>query len=383
METSLNSGETYFHDLCQSLGFVCIGVDPGLQVRFWNRQAAQQFGKHIADMRGRSVLELIEESDRSGVETSLRRALDQGEPGEQEVRYGEGIDRKTFVMIISPIVSAGGAREGASISMRDISQRKRLSQELARSRRMASLGTMAEGIVDHFNNILGGMLTSIECVLASDSVRELRSTLRVLAESIDRAGRIIRRLANFAESQQEHMEWVDLNSLLRQFEEHLRRMSRSQAVKLDISIEHVEPVMFEKQRVLPVLESVAQNALDAMPEGGTLTVRIRPEAKEVVARLSDTGCGMTDEQMDHLYEPFYTTKGVRGGGPTQNIGLGLAAVHGMVSELGGSIDIESQLGQGTTVTIRFPVDRRPAGEERGVVPSTQGGGPAEARPPSA
>jgi PAS domain S-box-containing protein len=360
-----STDDKYFHQLCDSLGFICIGVGPDLRIRYWNRQAADHFGKSSREISGQSIMDIIESPEREATEQAFRNCLETRTPHDVEIKFrGAAPDPATFVLIISPILNERGDCIGASAAMRDISQRKRMSRELAFSRRMASLGKMAGGVAHHFNNILGGMMTSIDYALPSDSPRELRKTLRLLAQAIGRATRITKQLAAFAESENVLAEGAtDLNSLMDRFLQRLGGQCQQAGVKLVSRIDPVASGPYEIQRLLPVLESLAQNATEAMAGSGTLTVEMRRDANDAVITIGDTGTGISDEAMEHLFEPFFTTKGELGGGCTDNIGLGLAAVHGLVSEMGGTIRIASKLGQGTVVTLRLPL-RRDAGDRQ-------------------
>ncbi|MFQ5424367.1 MAG: nitrogen regulation protein NR(II) [Phycisphaerae bacterium] len=356
MSTTRN--DAFFHRLCENIGFILIGVDPDLRVCFWNDHAARQFNTSAEKAMDRSILDFIHESDRQRAEELLRYAVTQGTAGEMETRYLDATGKRTtLVLIISPIIDSHGERIGASASMRDISARKRLSQELARNRRMAALGGMAQGVAHHFNNILGGMLTSIDYVLSSDSPRELRRTLRLLAQAIGRATRITQQLEAFAKSGHEKAEWAELNELVRRFVERLGPRASREKIKLDTHIETISSGDFEAQRLLPVLDSIAQNGFDAMSPGGTLTVRAEKESDHAVIRISDTGCGIPEDMLDRIFEPFFTTKGELAGGASKNAGLGLAAVHGLVSDVGGTIEVISKVGEGTTVQIRLPLSQ--------------------------
>ena len=352
-----SANDSYFKYLCDSLGFICIGVDSSLQISYWNRQASAHFGMDLATVRGRGVLELLEAPDRPEVEKALRRCVQCREGGDIEVKYQRDSENPvTFVLVLSPIISESGECLGASLAMRDISNRKRLSQELSRSRRMASLGKMAEGVAHHFNNILGGMMTSIDFALPSDSPRELRKTLRLLAQSIGRATRITNQLAAFAERENELQdESATLNALMDRFVTKLGGQCKAAGIELVTRIDHLETGVFEARRLLPVLESLSQNALDAMGDHGKLIVEMVREDDQAVIRIHDTGCGISQESMEHLFEPFFTTKGGLGSGVGENIGLGLAAVHGLVSEMGGQIKMASKVGEGTTVSVRLPL----------------------------
>jgi PAS domain S-box-containing protein len=350
--------DRHFRNLCQDLGFTLIAIDRDLKIRFWNGQAEHQFGNSAAEMMGKCFLDIVHEQQREDVKRLFETTIKTQVAGEMEAKYIEDDGKRTtFVLIVSPIVDEAGRCVGASASMRDISERKRLSRELARSHRMAALGNMAEGVAHHFNNILGGMLTSIDYVLPSDSPRELRRTLRLLAQAIGRATRITKQLEAFAECEHEEIQKAELNLLLTEFIDRIKPQTERAGIQLATEIAEVGSGPFEAQRVMPVLESLAHNAFDSMAAGGTLTIRMQRDAEDAVITIADDGCGIPDDVLDRVFEPFFTTKGELGGGAGANIGLGLAAVHGLVAELGGAIHLSSRVGQGTMVEVRLPLHR--------------------------
>lgn len=356
--TTPRSEDAFFRRLCEHIGFVLIGVDLDLRICSWNEQATRQFGGAAAEMTGRSILGIFHKSERRRAEKLFNSAIRKGIVGEMEIKYDaeDGV-RRTLVVIVSPIVDEAGHRIGASASMRDISERKRLSQELSRSRRMASLGGMAQGVAHHFNNILGGMLTSIDYVLPSDSPRELRRSLRLLAQAIGRATRITQQLEAFAKSEHHTVEFAELNELMQNFVKRARKQAELAKIKLVARIDRVPSKAFEAQRLMPVLESLAQNAFDAMAPEGTLAITMKRDEDDAVITLRDTGCGIPEDVLDRIFEPFFTTKGELAGGSSDNAGLGLAAVHGLVEEMGGTIEVSSKVGEGTNVCVRLPLDR--------------------------
>ena len=352
-----------FREVCDSLGFGLVTVDRDLRVRYWNRPATQHLGFASEDLTGRSVLEVIPEQHRADARRLFESTIETKVSGEMEIKFDqEEGNRITLVVIVSPIVDASGACIGASASLRDISERKRLSKELGKARRLGSLGNMAAGVAHNFNNILGGMLTSIDYVLPSDSPRELRRTLRLLAQEIGRATRITKQLEAFAECEHETPAWAELNTLIRDFVDRLRARAEKDRINLVAELAEVTSVPYEAHRLLPVLESLTHNAFDAMSAGGTLTIRLISEAEWARITVADTGCGIPEDELEHLFEPFFTTKGEFGGGGSDNIGLGLAAVHGLVAEMGGTITLESKVGVGTTAELCLPLRREPREE---------------------
>lgn len=347
--------DQFFTHLCQSLGFIFVAVDCQLKIVFWNQKAGEYFGQTSEQMSGRDFLEILQESERDEARRLFDSCLTQKSSNEMEIHYQLGDEpRRTLVLIASPIIDSADQCIGASASIRDITERRRLSKELAKARRMASLGKMASAITHHFNNILGGMMTSIDYALPSDSARELRQTLRLLGQAIGRATRITKQLSAFAASENQQDEWSDLGPVMERFIQRLKRRTETVGVNLVTRIDAIPSGPFESNRLTSILDSLAQNAIDAMPGGGTLNIEMKYDNGHAAIVLSDTGCGIPEESLDHLFEPFFTTKGELGAEGV-NIGLGLAAVHGLVTEMGGTISITSKVGQGTQIRLRLPL----------------------------
>ncbi len=349
----------FFQHLVERLGFICIAFDADSRVLFANSEALTAYPQLEGFADGHvDFVELLPEVSRRKARELIGQVLETGSMREMEAKYPQDNGTiMTMVVIFSPVLDDDGNCKAISASMRDISERKRMSRELADSRRIAALGRMAAGVAHHFNNILGGMLTSIDYVLTSDSPRELRRTLRLLAQAISRATRITNQLAVFAESENEQTEWAPLNQILDGFLRKIEARARGAGVAVDAKFDNIEGARFESQRLARVLESIAQNAIDALGVGGVLTVQLRDLGEQAEILIADNGCGMPPETLERVFEPFFTTKGELHGGGESNIGLGLAAVHGYVAEMGGTIRISSQVGEGTQVTIRLPLNR--------------------------
>ncbi len=350
--------DAFLRHVCEGLGFICVGLDTSGRIVFGNRAATKWFGENQGGQIGDSFFGLLVSKDRAKAQRLCKEVVGTCEMREMEAKYpGNDEELTTLVVILSPVLSDAGECVGISASMRDISAKKRMSRELGNARRIAALGRMAGGVAHHFNNILGGMLTSIDYVLTSDSPRELRKTLRLMAQAIGRATRITNQLAAFAESENALVEWASLELIVNEFLNRTRTKATLKGIRLVEDVEHVATEPFELQRLMPVLESVAQNSLDAMGSGGELRVGLKLVNDAAVITITDTGCGIPRDVMDRVFEPFFTTKGELGGGSSDNIGLGMAAVHGLVGEMGGTIRLSSQVGSGTQVTICLPIHR--------------------------
>jgi PAS domain S-box-containing protein len=248
-------------------------------------------------------------------------------------------------------------------------QLRRTQEQVIQQERLYALGTMASGIAHDFNNSLTPMLGYTELILnrpemlQSDPGRALE-WLQLIHGGATDAAQVLARLRAFyrvPENAEVHVPVV-LNDLVRQAVELTRPRWRDQSllkgqvihVKTELrGVSSIEGSPFELREVLT---NLIFNAVDAMPNGGTLTLRTRDGAGVVELDVSDTGQGMTEEVKRRCFEPFYTTKGDHGSG------LGLSSVYGIVRRHQGTVTVDSELGEGTTFHLRFPVSGAAFGE---------------------
>ena len=128
-------------------------------------------------------------------------------------------------------------------------------------------------------------------------------------------------------------------------------------IEFHLDLKPIPIIEVDANRMHQVLGNLLSNAEDAMPNGGTITIMTERADKEVLLKFADTGCGIAPELLNMVFEPFFTTKGLMGNSDKANPGLGLSIVHSAVVDMGGAIEVESTLGQGTQFAIRFPTEQ--------------------------
>jgi len=250
-------------------------------------------------------------------------------------------------------------------TVRDLTPQRKLEDQLLQAQKMEAVGQLAGGVAHDFNNLLTVIMSYSSLLLADLGANDaVRSDIQEISDAAERAAALTRQLLAFSRKQVLQMRAVNVNAVVTNVETMLRRLigediSLSTHLDSDVALINADPGQLEQ-----VLINLAVNARDAMPGGGALTITTdnaelsnehgerhlgAAPGKYVMLAVTDTGSGMTRDVQQHLFEPFYTTKG-----PGKGTGLGLATVHGIVKQCGGDVYVYSELDHGTTFKVYFP-----------------------------
>ncbi len=308
-------------------------------------------------------------------------ALERG-PGEHVRKDGSPIE----VSVASHAIDFRG-HEACVVIAEDVTEAERLRVQLQQSQRLESLGQLAGGVAHDFNNLLAVILGYAKFIerRAEPDTRDQHDSAEI-RKAGERATRLTRQLLSFARREVVRPRVLDLTGVVLEMEELLRRTLGEQVVLRTSLAPDLWPIMADHGQLEQILLNLTVNARDAMPDGGTLTLdtenievdgvyatahpALEP-GRYVRLRVSDSGMGMDRETVGRAFEPFFTTK-AKGDGT----GLGLATVHGIVTQAGGSVQIYSEPGLGTTFTILLPTTDAPVpGASRDdEAPARRGGG---------
>ena len=271
-----------------------------------------------------------------------------------EVMAGE----RLFEIIARPIAN-GPEPEHWVLVIHDATQERSVRQQLERQERLASVGQLAAGIAHDFNNILAGIVLYSQMSLRMrDLPTQLRERLTIIVEQAHRAADLVNQILDFGRRAVLDRQPVDLAALLR---EQTKLWERTLPETIRIVSKHgadAYTVNADRTRMQQMLMNLVLNARDAMPDGGVLSIELarvaladaEPSGDWVRVDVTDTGTGIPEETLPHIYDPFFTTKE-----PGKGSGLGLAQVYGIVVSHDGWIDVKSQTGVGTTFSIHLPV----------------------------
>jgi len=272
-----------------------------------------------------------------------------------------------------------GNRTGAVAIIRDITERKKMEKQLLQSEKLRSLGELAGGVAHDFNNVLAAIIGRAQLLKIHmksppgiEDQRKSTHDLKKSVEVIERAARdgaeTVRRIQEFARRREDdkHFTQVDINMLIEDALEFTQAKWKDGAelkgIKITIKKEFspVPTISGSAAELREVFTNLINNALDAMPQGGTITTKTCTEGSHISIKVEDTGYGIPKPVMNRIFDPFFTTKGV------QSTGLGMSVSYGIINRHQGAITVDSVEGQGTTFLITLPVSEKAVEKEKAI-----------------
>jgi len=262
---------------------------------------------------------------------------------------------------------------------KEIEAREQLESELIKIERLRALGEMSGGVAHDFNNILGAILGRAQLLLEKVDTPSIKKGIEIIEKAALDGAETVRRIQEFTRVRADSSSFktTDINQVIRDAIEFTRTRWKNEAeamgrpITIANDFNDIPPVLGDPSGLREVFTNLIINAVDAMPEGGRISIKTEKQAENIMITISDTGKGMSRETKQRIFEPFFTTKGTRGSG------LGLSICYGIITRHKGEIVIDSSEGNGSTFTITLPFVRA-AEEEKESPQATTPVTPAEA-----
>ncbi len=345
---SLQDTSAIADEVVTSLPVGLIATDNEGMIAFYNSAAEKITGIDLSEARGKDPKTVLPSHF-----CGLKEALDRGEAiSEKEMECEFTEDHFVPVSVsASKIINEAGQFVGQVLIFRDLGEVRRLQDEIRRQEKLAAIGGLAAGVAHEIRNPLSsikGIASYFKGKFEPESHDQ--EMAGVMIEEVDHLNRVISELLEFARPTELSLELADINSLLKNSVRLIQREATAKDIQIDLTLsKDVMDTHIDPDRLSQCLLNLYINALQSMDKGGQLSIQsAMSKDGRVSIQVHDTGAGINPEDLDRIFDPYYTTK-------PKGTGLGLAIVHKIVEGHDGQIKVRSILGQGSTFTITLPV----------------------------
>jgi two-component system NtrC family sensor kinase len=336
-------------------------VDRDYRIVAWNRNrelGGQGIPRDAA--LGRNIFEVLTRQRRDILEAEFKRAFETGEIErlEQETTQPNGTSQHWLISKIPMRNEVGEVTHVITVG-EEITARVEANRAIGRAEKLAAVGRLAAGVVHEINNPLATIAACAEALESrvaegvfgsSSETEDLRDYLRLIRDEAFRCKTITNGLLDFSRTRAGQQMPVNMSQVVQSAAHLLSHQSRGDAVEIRVeAAKDITLISGDEGQLQQAVIALSTNAIDAMPDGGRLTLRTRNDDGNVLVEVTDTGVGISPEHLTKIFDPFFTTKELGHG-----TGLGLAVCYGIVTEHGGRLDVQSTIGVGTTFTISIP-----------------------------
>lgn len=355
--------ERFTEAIIDSLPLSLYAIDRDYQIVAWNRnRELGELGLPRGEVLGRNIFEVLTKQSRELLEREFSKVFATGEIHrvEQETVSPRG-DTNHWLISKIPMRADEGNQVTHVITVgENITARVKSDRAVARSEKLAAVGRLAAGVVHEINNPLATIAACAESLGKrieegafndSPDAEDLREYLGLIRDEAFRCKTITNGLLDFSRLRAGQFVLVDMADVIKTTARLVTHQQRGDNIQISVEAAASLPrVSGDVGQLQQAVVALAANAIDAMPDGGTLTLRATTSGPRVIVEVGDTGIGIPPENMTKIFDPFFTTKDVGRG-----TGLGLAVCYGILSEHAGRLDVRSSMGVGTTFTITLPV----------------------------
>jgi PAS domain S-box-containing protein len=363
MERQLKEAYDFINKIIQSSPNAIMATDMTGSILIWNRAAEETLGYKAAEVIGKMSIDKIYPEGTARKVMQMMRSPDHGGVGKLKAYPMVYVRQDGTVVegnLSAAIIYDANGKEIASVgSFVDLKERlemeralRRTQEQLLQSEKLAAMGRLTSQIAHELNNPLYGIMNTLELLKTEVSPQsKRRKVLEMALSETVRLSELLRKMLSFSRPDQEEKQAVDLNTVV----DEILLLHEKQLQENDIKIKtsfagELPPIMASKNQLRQVFLNLVANARDAMPDGGTLSVKTHSDKTHVKIEIGDTGVGIKEEHLKRIFDSFFTTKD-----SVKGVGLGLSVCYGFIKDLGGDIQARSAVGAGTTFTITLPI----------------------------
>ena len=355
----LQGAELQLAGIIQSAMDAIITINEKQHVVQFNAAAETMFGCSAGDAMGKPIDRFLPErfraNHRQHVQNFGKTRVTDRRMGALGAVSGRRFNGEEFPIEASISQFKKDKQRFYSVILRDITERLGLERQLLRAERLAELGTLAAGMAHEIGTPMNVILGRAEYLMRKTSEESTKKGLTTIVSQVERITKIMNQLLSFARQHPIERRPLALSLVVQDIMDVIQERLEERDIRLEVDMESTCPnVSADRDHMGQVLLNLIVNAIQAMPGGGTLSLRLRCRNEHVHLSVSDTGCGIPSEHLPKLFTPFFSTKEVGEG-----TGLGLTVVHGIIEEHQGSITVDSEPGRGTTFHIHLPVHPTP------------------------
>lgn len=342
--SELRASEEKYRNLVENSSDAIFTLDNEDRFTFCNKRAEEITGYTCGELIGKKFGELIVRKDT--IPSSELSTI-----CELELLRKDG--SKTIVELSMSAMFKDGKIAGKQCIARDVTKRKEMESRMMQAERLASVGRLAAGVAHQINNPLANISITAQMLLAKKGNSADAQDLKLIVDQAEAASKITHDLLDFSRAREPRMEMLSVNDEILKVLKLLSSQLSINEIKVEHNLDSALPeISGDVKQLQQVFVNIINNAVEAMPKGGTLKIATQTQDGYVEVRISDTGIGIPEKHLGKIFDPFFTTKEVGKG-----TGLGLSVAHGIVEKHGGSIGVESKLNRGTTFIIKLPIKR--------------------------
>lgn len=363
MEKDLQEANDFLNNVIRSSPNAIMGADMKGNIFIWNKSAEEILGYNANEVIGKMNIRKIYPKGMAKEVMKMMRSAEYGGTGKLRAypmthmkKDGEVIEGSLSAAIIYDARGREVASVGIFVDLREtlkMERRLRETQEqLLQSEKLAAMGRLISEIAHELNNPLYGIMNTLELLKTEVSPENKRRRVleMALSETV-RLSELLRKMLSFSKAEEEEKQPVDVNTVLDEILVLMAKQLRENSIRTQCMFEdHLGKVFASKNQLRQIFLNMITNAREAMPDGGSLTIKTISKGEMIHIELLDTGLGIREEYLDKVFDAFFTTKD-----SVKGVGLGLSVCYGFVKDHGGDLKVTSKVGEGTTFTIILPI----------------------------